>query len=928
MANIKAAALEPTPPADLKAELLSAEERMRRGAVAPWGNASYLASEMGSSAPATPWRQNMPPSAFPCPVCGDAKGTVTATSHPTVPGSLTLVCSGSCPPAELRAHCRAAVPDAFVYRDDLLPPLPAEAIQALIARANDGSFTPGMQVPMRILDKLRAGTSHVLPYQYTSADRKPVVLSLRMQKDDGTKAIRNFFAQITISGALEIVCGLPAGPLPLFGLAELARRPEATILFVEGEKTAEAAQAWLTQMVVMTNIAGAENAHLSDFSPLAGKDIIICPDYDAAGGYHAKTVAAQALAAMARSVRIVRLPAGLPPKWDLADPLPEGVTEDDVRRAIDDAPAVTWDEVKDALRTAKGPAACPPFRMPDGHLARVRCVVDAVEEALSHIDPGCHRRAWWTVLAAIFHALGAEGLPMAVAWSARDNDKHGKFQAGEVERIFEAMALSPVPEPMSVVDLFWRAYRESKAVSADAKGWRAPADAMAEAEIAAFSSRHRKLVMGDNVFIAIQKKRADGSFEIERKSERTAESIYKAERVMDHAGKQMVSIYKLWEVGQRTPALDVVFRPGETVEPDQYNSFEGFAIEASESAGSFQLYMDLLHRICDENGDAERWLVSAFAYRVQNPHARMGSAVCLVGPQGSGKSTASLIIARILAPYSITLNEPARFVGRNNACLEGRLFVQSEEMSFGARSDWMNTLNHYVTSPIIDVEEKFRAQTQIENRMWIVMTANRNDVVRIAEDTRRFAMYRVSDPFCGDQAKRTAHYDALYAELDNGGMEALMHFLQTYQIPEAFDPKRVPRTPLYLELIGAAADSDPLRAWWREQLEKGALPGTQPGDQPWTAPIAKDLLYGGYRGFCEENGPTFRAKMLPKGQWAKELARMLPGGRLQDQRLRSDQGRVWHYVLPEYEACCAALEALHGGSIARAPQPAQLKSVM
>jgi len=698
---------------------------------------------------------------------------------------------------------------------------------------------------------------------------------------------------------------------------DVALHPDKPRIVVEGEKAWTAARALLPDHVAVASLCGSGNAHCSDWSGMAGADLYVFGDADAPGDHYARSVAANALASGAKSVRIVPPLPGVPAGWDIADPLPDGVTLADLRRHITAAPLVAWDQVKGALRGEQ--RDWPPFRLPDGHFAGKRAMVDAIGEALDHVDPGCHRAPWWSVLACVHHALGQDGLALAVAWSQRDDDKHGKFRDGEVERIFDQLTLRPIAHPMTVADLFWRAYRESAAASDDGEGWRPDPAAMADAQIAAFGERHRKLIEGDNVYIAVQKRLPDGRYAVDRKSEATAESIYKAERAMDHAGKRLMSVYKLWEVGQTTKPLNVVFRPGEAVGADEYNDFQGLAVQPVRGAGSYAMYRDLIDRVCEENGDTEQWLWSCMAYRLQNLNKHMSSAVCFVGPHGSGKSKLTEVIASLMAPHAITISQPDRFVGRNNASLAGKLFVQCEEMVIGRRDDWTETLRHYITSETIDVEEKFKAQTQVKNAMWVAFTSNKKEVVKVPPGERRFAMYHVSDPFDGDQARRSVHYAALDAELDSGGREALMYDLLHFAIPQEFDPKKVPVTPLLRELMGQDSEADPLIAWWRATLEAGVLADrtVDMAARQWSAPIPTRSLYGQYSGFCESNGPSAKATTLAMHQWAKAFADLLPGG-LTKERRTVDGERGQFYLLPAYDLCCDAFDKRFAVEIDRA----------
>lgn len=75
-------------------------------------------------------------------------------------------------------------------------------------------------------------------------------------------------------------------PRPLYRLPDIldAKR----VYIVEGEKAAE--RAWDAGLIATTSIAGAKAAHLTDWSPLAGKECVLVPDNDKAGSDYVQTI--------------------------------------------------------------------------------------------------------------------------------------------------------------------------------------------------------------------------------------------------------------------------------------------------------------------------------------------------------------------------------------------------------------------------------------------------------------------------------------------------------------------------------------------------------------------------------------------------------------------------------------------------------------
>ncbi|TPM04527.1 DUF3987 domain-containing protein [Mesorhizobium sp. B2-3-10] len=143
-------------------------------------------------------------------------------------------------------------------------------------------------------------------------------------------------------------CELPGGkrewrckgfpdPRPLYGLDRLAARPEAPVLVVEGEKTADAAERRFSDHVVITTSGGSNAARKADWRAVAGRRLTIWPDNNDPGKTYAAEAADMARNAGAAVVRTVNLPEGLPKGWDLADDLPVGLTDADVVAALTEA---------------------------------------------------------------------------------------------------------------------------------------------------------------------------------------------------------------------------------------------------------------------------------------------------------------------------------------------------------------------------------------------------------------------------------------------------------------------------------------------------------------------------------------------------------------------------------------------------------------
>jgi hypothetical protein len=185
--------------------------------------------------------------------------------------------------------------------------------------------------------------SMVFPYYSASAELIGAVC--RFNLADGGKEIRPCLWR---GDRWDWSAGF-AKPRPLYRLPDLAARPDLPVLLVEGEKAADAAVELVGDHVAMAWPGGTAGVRHIDLAPLKGRNVVLWPDADEPGRKAMREMA-ELLKPLARSIRIVELPADTPAKWDLADPVPESWAEDTVERLIREARPIADDNAGGTLR--------------------------------------------------------------------------------------------------------------------------------------------------------------------------------------------------------------------------------------------------------------------------------------------------------------------------------------------------------------------------------------------------------------------------------------------------------------------------------------------------------------------------------------------------------------------------------------------------
>lgn len=163
-------------------------------------------------------------------------------------------------------------------------------------------------------------------WQYLNGDGQVLGYTARFDFPDGDKAVKPFTYCRSSKGTLEWHClGFPE-PRPLYGLHRLAEAvTTATVLLVEGEKTADAAsRLFSSDIVCMTWPGGCKATGKVNFSPLAGRNLAIWPDADKPG-YEAAQALSERLNAVGVAFKaIIVPPTDVKHGWDLADAEAEG----------------------------------------------------------------------------------------------------------------------------------------------------------------------------------------------------------------------------------------------------------------------------------------------------------------------------------------------------------------------------------------------------------------------------------------------------------------------------------------------------------------------------------------------------------------------------------------------------------------------------
>jgi putative DNA primase/helicase len=289
------------------------------------------------------------------------------------------------------------------------------------------------------------------------------------------------------------------------------------------------------------------------------------------------------------------------------------------------------------------------------------------------------------------------------------------------------------------------------------------------------------------------------------------------------------------------------------------NTWQGWPMRPAE--GDCTEILDLLEYLCSKERNARElftWILQWMAYPLQNPGAKMSSAIIMHGPQGTGKSTVFQVLAKIYGDYSTVLNQRGLEDKFNADWSDSKLFILAEEVVTRAEM-WhiKNELKELVTGEWIRVNPKNIAAYRQRNQLNIVYLSNDNQPLPIENDDRRHMVIYTPPQLSED------YYDRVHLEIQRGGVEAFYHYLLHLDLAGFHPKKRPPMTSAKKSLIELSLPNEVrfVNDWIN-------------GDLGWPiVPCRSTDMYSAYLRWCRANG---EARPRPSNHFFGAIER-LPG---------------------------------------------------
>lgn len=284
--------------------------------------------------------------------------------------------------------------------------------------------------------------------------------------------------------------------------------------------------------------------------------------------------------------------------------------------------------------------------------------------------------------------------------------------------------------------------------------------------------------------------------------------------IQSGSSTKQVPVSQLWiRDKNRRQHEAIVTRPGEAeiTTDNSLNDWAGFSVHPA--AGDVRAFQRLYDHIFGDEEFPLCWL----AHLVQCPGTKMFVALVIWSQaEGVGKNLLFETIGELFNRRHFALIGQSEVDDDFCGWIPGAVFVIADEVRASKSDKSRDRLKLWQTATTLRTHDKGQPKREVENLMSMVFLSNHADGMFLSDHDRRFFVHEVKEGPLPERIK-----DEFIAWRNNGGLPALLHYLQHLDLT-GFDPKgRAPLTASKKEMIEASR-SDLDR--WAYDVVSGALP--------------------------------------------------------------------------------------------------------
>jgi hypothetical protein len=337
---------------------------------------------------------------------------------------------------------------------------------------------------------------------------------------------------------------------------------------------------------------------------------------------------------------------------------------------------------------------------------------------------------------------------------------------------------------------------------------------------------------------------------------------------------KITPITELWLKGPHREYEHIVFDPSKEYNRDDYhyfNTWRGFAIP--QGIGDVAPFLDYVKKIVVSNNEEHyEWLLDWVAHMFQKPWEKPGTSVVLRGIEGIGKSFFAETIGKLISGrknnkrnnYYFKTSNPEHVMNHFNDHLANIILLHLEETFWAGDKKGAHLIKDFITGDELSIGQKHLSTKMALSYMRVIQNGNDNWLVPAGMESRRFAVFDVSD----ELLQNTEFYGEMSIWLDNNGLEALMYYFNHRDITH--DIRKVPITEGLIEQRVSSMDS--VTAMWLNILIAKRLPFVENLGIDGVK-VVKEVLFDHY---CSQMRKTMTRTRSTETDFANKIRALVP----------------------------------------------------
>lgn len=318
------------------------------------------------------------------------------------------------------------------------------------------------------------------------------------------------------------------------------------------------------------------------------------------------------------------------------------------------------------------------------------------------------------------------------------------------------------------------------------------------------------------------------------------------------------------------------------------NIFRGFSVEP-EKGGCNLFLAHIRENVARGDQAVFDYILAWMADAIQNPTKKPGVALVLCGKPGTGKGVFATWFGKLWAdPHFVHLTDFRKLFQKFNKHLQGAMLLFADEMTWKGKKMAAGPLKAIITEETFTVEGKFIDAYPIRNYARLIMASNDAHVVPASIDERRFCVLEMGSGRMQD----AAYFKAISDHMENGGLAALLHFLQEYDL-SGIDLRAFPRTKALKDQVYLSMA--PVERFVFDFLGMGI---NRQASGKWDSTVPSENLQDDFKAFCKKSGKSAKGSATELGIGIK---RLLPG--VEKKRTMAQGKRQMVYEFPDLDEC-------------------------